>query len=114
MAYVIKSTEQTRFDIAALTQEWSDYSQAQAGYEKLDADLVARLTWMHVTVFKAELDSLRIMWDQLNGAFVLPTWETMDLHDLDLLWNTVFETVDQEFFERTEEDIAQEAEQGIL
>jgi hypothetical protein len=118
------NTEQTRFDLAAMIQEWVDFLETQCGYEKADFALVALLVHEHSLNFRQIIHDEGFHWDDLSGDFLVGdfVWQVMQdtsggfpysREALDQVWSDCFEAVN-EAFDSVEERLHQERELGLL
>lgn len=123
MPYIVDpSTEQTRFDLSTLMQEWVDFLETQCGYEKADFALVATLSARHHALFRTILhEELGVGWEEIEGLLIIPDhlWalmqyqgEKISIHQLDLVWHDCFEAVNEEMDE-IEEQLHLEREHGL-
>jgi hypothetical protein len=114
------STEQTRFDLAAMVQEWTDFLESQCGYEKADPALVAILAFEHNRRFHEAIHDEGMCWDDVSGTFLAPDCYIdpfgrfmYSREALDMVWSDCFEDVNDEF-DTFEEQYAQERAQGLV
>lgn len=123
MHRVSMNTEQTRFDLAAMIQEWVDFLETQCGYEKADFALVAVLTNEHTEAFREMARNEGLDWDDLSGDFLVPDrlWESMQanggwpysLEVWDLIWSDCFQAV-SDAVDYAEEQLHLEREHGLV
>lgn len=117
------NTEQSRFDLAAMIQEWVDFLETQCGYEKADFGLVAVLVHEHHQAFHEMVHDESMCWDDINGEFLIGdfVWQVMEANGgfpysrevWDLVWSDCFDAVNERFDE-IEEKFHQEREQGLV
>lgn len=117
------NTEQTRFDLTAMMQEWSDFTQAQCGYEELDSLFVARLTAEnHELLARTLWEESSLIWDAIDGVFAISAdillanggKLPLTLEQLDLIWHDCFNTISDERFEAIQETLSDERRFGLV
>lgn len=124
MSYVAfdPNTEKTRFDLTAMMQEWSDFTQTQCGYEELDAEFVARLTAAHMNLFSTTLhEEVSMIWNPIEGLFAIDSFIIqanggkipLSLEELDLIWHDSFNSVQDEQFDEIEGSLLEERLYGM-
>lgn len=116
-------TAKQSFTITAMTSEWHDFLHGSCGFDKPDAELVARLTAKHSEIFMEMLHELKVDWDGM-GLFVSLTkdWTALKggessaaMGDMfTWMWKDAFDLVSEEHYEAIETALWQEKEHGLL
>jgi len=117
------NTENARFDLSTMIEEWKDFLEAQCGYEKADPALVAALTARHHSLLRTLLhEELGFGWEEFEGLIIIPDHlaqmlehqqAVFNISVLDQVWRDCFETVNEEL-DQIEEQLHLEREHGLM
>jgi hypothetical protein len=118
------NTDQTRFDLTAMIQEWSDFLVSSCGYDKADPALVSALVHHHNVAFHEFCHDEGMCWDDISGTFLVSDelYARMvsvngdfpySREAIDLVWADCFDGVNENF-DAIEERLYQEREHGLV
>jgi len=110
------------FTITAMTSQWHDFLHEDCGFDKPDAELVARLAAKHAEVFTEMLHETRVDWDGM-GVFVALTADWMALKGdessaavgdmFTWMWKDAFDLVSLEHYDPIETALWEEKQHGL-